>query len=554
MYSPNAAWVARTDAGAKHPIYFLAIEGLGTKHFSTGPVLNAVVVKRLLLQLPDSVGQRLAQLTGRSSLTLTNISLLDRDGEITELVATERSAPLLGTLINRRVTIFSGYADLREDEYAPVFEGAVDSLELGADNVTYTLRIVDLRRAAQDDIMTNAKAQSPRPINTTLSASASAGAFSFSVVDPTGIADNDYMMLGPNASGQEERIFVGSVNATAINVGSDVVAVAPSPLQFSYAAGNPVRWATTKIEGNPINIIHAVLTGDFAAALFPVTSSGLPTGLGVSPSDIDVEAFARERDMFAYGETLRFEFKQAQSGFRFLETRIYRLIGFSAVTVDGRITFRTFRPAFAADAVAGLPQIEKSDMISWEWVRAHDLHVNKVVLGIDLDPETGAPANRVTYEDAADQTTTGETSSIEEDDTGLVVSLRGLAHLETRARALLRRYTLPPVQLKITGHLSMRRIEVGDDVEVTHAEIPNSKTGFRGITKGRFVVVERIERFRESEVYFLLQEAEFFRPAAWAPDAQAGDYSTASATEKEYACWGPDSGNFPDGGSPYEWV
>src|SRR6185436_363694 len=117
--------------------------------------------------------------------------------------------------------------------------------------------------------------------------------------------------------------------------------------------------------------------------------------------------------------SLRFEMRQPAQGFRFLEQKFYRFMGYPRIRGDGRFSLRLYRPPWPDDAAAGLPSITENDVISWKWGRGFDLHVNRVSLGFDFDAETGAAAETVDVEDVADQVATKEVGAIELEETGL---------------------------------------------------------------------------------------------------------------------------------------
>jgi hypothetical protein len=550
-YNPNANWTAATAAGAQAPIYYIAIEGLTTKHFSTGPVRSAGTTKEVLLRVPDSTAQKLSQLQGRASLTVVSFELVDRDGEITDLVATEKSSPTLPTLVNRAVTLYSGYADLAEADYAPVGFGQIDSVEMTDQGLAFRFTLVDLHRHQFDDIFANAEAKQSTAYNSALSADASAGATQIAPVNVADLQEGDRLYLGPSThasyTGQEEKVTVLKVSGSTV--------VLEAALTKSFKATDEVRWATTVVEGNPINLMYAILTGDFANGTFPLTKKrGEPTGLGIAASSIDTVALQKERDRAYDSEIWRFELKDGVPGFRFLEQRIYRLLGYPRVTIAGKLSFRLYRAAWPDDAAVGLPTITKGDVVSWSWRRAHELHVNEVSLGVDMDPETGEPAEMVVTEDTADQSATKEIAALEEEDTGLRASLRGVRLAEDIGAVIFRRFLKPPPLLELWCHLTKRALEVGEDVSVTHDEIPNVKTGTRGLTASRWEIVEREERFAKGQIRFVLQDGGYSRPAFIADDAEPpdDDYDLATAADKEYAYIAPDAGNFADGGEPYE--
>ena len=546
-HSFNANWIAATAQIGRVPNYFVRFAGLDDRQYSVNPVRGATRTTFPLLTIPDAVGQKTDQLRGRSTLSLTKLRIVDHDADFSNVIATERPAAPVSTMVNRRVELFSGYQNLQEGDYERIVRGQIASLEMSGE--TYELKLVDFKRHEFDNVFTNAEASSIQKIDTTISVQTppvGTEPDAFSVIDPTGIEVEDKLFLGPNSSGQTEKIEVREVNGSSVRT--------LEPLTLVHQVGTAVRWATTFIEGNPVNIFYAVMTGDFANASFPlIRADGLPTGLGIDPLDLATADLINERDNFYADEIWAFEIKRETPGFRFLESKIFRFLGFPYVSADGRLAFRMFRPAYAEDAEAGLGQFTKDEIKAWKWERAHKLHVNRVKLGLDLNPETGKPPAFETLEDEVDQIESGETVEIEEEDTGIRVRLRGARLAEERAQVLLRRFLPPPVQLRVSCDMRLRETEVGDVVEVTHPAIPNMDTGQRGLVGVRFEVVERNEGFASERVEFVLQDAGFERPAFIAPDS-APDYDSATDAEKEF-CYisanGPPLALNMTGGRPF---
>jgi hypothetical protein len=511
-------------------------------------VRSAATTKKLILNVPSSIGQKLSQHQGRATLTLFDAELVDAAGDATDLISTEKASPLVATLVNAHVTLYSGYADLVEADFAPVAIAQVQNVVLSSNGRIVKLKLSDLRRHQQDDVMRNADANGQR-VETTLAAAAAAGARTIFVIDAGNSNSGDRLYLGPSAGGAEEKVIVNGVNKGVSPHRIDLAA----PLSNSFELGKDVRWATTLLVGNPINIMHSILRSNFADASFPLLKTrGQPTGLGMSAAHVNSTAIAAERDDMYAEEIWTFEFQQPRPGFRFLEEKIHRWLGYPIVHGDGRVGFRCFRPARPGTAQS-LTQITAADVQEFAWSRRQELHANRLVLGLDFDEETGESSEDVVVEDAADQTSTKETIELEALDSGLMAAQRGRRLAEERGRAMLRRYLKPPVQLEIQLGLTKRAIEMGDVVELTHPDIPDVTTGARGITKKRLEVVERTEDFSANRLRLVLQDAGFSRPAWIAPDA-APDYGAASAADKEFMYIAPDAGDFADGGKPYEIV
>jgi len=553
-YNPNANWTARTNAGARSPVYFIAIDGLTSKHFSTGPVRSAATTKKRLLNLPELVGQKVSQLQGRTSLNLFTMQLVNRDDEIGDLFANEKTSPTLASLVNRRVTLFSGYADLAEADYAVWAKAQIRGVDVSMDGGLWEFALGDLRRAQQETICLNADARGQQ-IELAFFEDQVAGVGVFKTNgDPTAWHQGDRLFLGPSTDGAnpgaEEKVVVQQVRDTTNEVFIDPVTT------YKYKAGDPVRAASTVLEGNPFNIMLALLTGDFANGSWPlVRALGQPTGLSIATADIDTTGIIKERDRIYPSAVWRFEITKPVRGSTFLEGNLYRWLGYPRVLLDGTIGFRAFRAPYPDDIAAGLATLTEDDILSWEAGRDLDSHVNRVVLGVDSAMGGGSPAQVVTLEDTADQATTGEEPEVREESTGFKGSESGVRLAQGRASVILRRCSDAPYQVRTRVPMRKRAIQVGEDLLLSHPRIPNPASSTPGLTLKRMEVVERNENMKMARVELLLQDANFTRPSFIGPPGGLPDYDAASAAEREYMYIGPPGGgNFSDGTPGYEVV
>jgi len=362
VFNPN--WVAATNSGALLPVYFVRIEGIDDKQFSTAPIRGATRDTRVLLEVPDSIGQVLDQLRGKSSLSITKVLLVDHNDDLTTIFSVQRPASVINTTVNREVQLFSGYMTLDETDYEEIARGQISTLKLRPDEKTYELRIVDEKRGQDEDVMTNADAGSLQRVGTVITNAPQAGQEFIDILDINGVDVEDKFFIGPNLNGDEERVEVRAIGGSRIRV--------LTPLLFSYEVGTEFRWGTAVIEGNPVNILFSILTGKFDDPAFPLDFvRGLPTGLDISAARLAAADFIRERDYWHGDEVWRLEFKRETRGLNLLERTFYRFLGYPTIALDGRLSFRMFHPAFAEDAVLGLAKLGKDDILSWRWERAH---------------------------------------------------------------------------------------------------------------------------------------------------------------------------------------
>lgn len=532
----------------------MAIDGLASKHYSTGPVKSAAVTKKLLLSFPSSIGQKVSQLQGRTSLNLFALELVNQGNEVNDLFANEKASPTLATLINKRVTLYSGYADLAEADYAPIAIAQIRGVRASEDATRWLFDLGDLRQSQQETVFLNADARGDR-LELAFLTDFAAGLGVFKVTgDPTTWKQGDRIFLGPSTDvanpGAEEKLTVQQVRDVTNEVFVDPVTA------FKYKAGDPVRSASTLLEGNPYNVMLAVLTGDFANGTWPLVKAyGKPTGLGIATADLDTTGILKERDRMNPSDIWRLEQTRPLSGSLFLESFLYRFLGYPRMLLSGKIGFRAFRPVYPDDVNAGLPTLAEADIISFEAFRDIDSHINRVVLGVDTAFGGGSPSQIVTLEETADQTTTAEEAEIREESTGLAGNQSGVRLGQGRASVLLRRFLDGPYKVRIKAHQRKRAIQVGEDALVTHPRIPNPASVTPGITARRMEVVERTEDPERGTLELVVQDPNFTRPSFIGPAGAVTGYDAATSAEREYTYIGPPGapvGNFSDGTAPYE--
>jgi len=163
VYDPNTNWSAAADDRLQAPVYFLRIEGRGAD-YSTHPVKNAATTKKILMDAPSGLTTSLDPISGTRPVSSVRVPLLDVDGEITKLLATEADGAYVSSLINRQATIYGGYRHLDEADYAAVFAGRITGVTMAGDGSRYVLTITDPTRLLDGEIMSNATSDKPTTI------------------------------------------------------------------------------------------------------------------------------------------------------------------------------------------------------------------------------------------------------------------------------------------------------------------------------------------------------------------------------------------------------
>ena len=448
-YDPNANWTARATAQHQAPVYFLVMEGVSFR-LSTGPVLGATVVYKQFMRTPRGVTQEIFPIQGKSSIGSLSIDLVDVDDEVTELLSPGQVVP---TWINREVTLFAGYADLDESDYAEVFRGQVSDWKM--DDARYSVRVRDLKRTTLENVMRNATEDTP-----------------------------------------------------------------------------------STIEGNPINIWYALITGDFANVTFPVTTSGAATtGLDVAASLIDATHLEAEREDWLFGWNMRFEFRKPEKAKKFFEDELFLLKGYPLIRGSGQLSVRLYHPAHPGEPpqdlteenILGIP--EASPLIKD--------HLNVIKIfgdhNPDFDEELGESEFTLlfSFEDSADIAATKERRELIIESEGLRTELDGVRNATFAGNRIRQRFLEPPIEIEVETLFSKRALELGEVVGVTHSALPDMDTGLRGWTLEQSEVVKAQPDFRRGRMRFTLITTNFGRRYRVIAPNSVPDYGSQTQAQKD---------------------
>lgn len=448
-YDPNANWTARAGAQHQQPVYFLVMEGVSFR-FSTGPVLGASVTYKQFMRTPRGVTQEIFPVEGKSSIGSLSIDLVDVDDEVTDLLSPGQVVP---TWINREVTLFAGYADLDEADFAEVFRGQFSDWSM--DGVRYSIKIRDLKRTTLERIMANATDDTP-----------------------------------------------------------------------------------STIEGNPINIWYAFVTGNFASGTFPVTTSGAAaTGLGVSASLIDETQLAAERDEWLFGWNLRFEFRKPEKAKKFFEDELFLLKGYPLIRGSGQLSVRLYHPAHPAEPPQSLTE---DDIVGIPKAKPlFDDHINVIQIFGDHNPDFDESLGETeftllfSFEDTADITATKERKELIIESKGLRTDLDGVRNATFAGNKIRQRFLEPPIEVKVETLFSKRAVELGDVIGMTHSALPDMDTGLRGWTLEQCEAVKVQPDFRRGRMRFTLITTNFGRRYRVIATTGLADYGSQTQAQKD---------------------
>lgn len=288
----------------------------------------------------------------------------------------------------------------------------------------------------------------------------------------------------------------------------------------------------TIISGNFVNIYFALLTGDFANVTFPVTTSGAtPTGLGIAATDINQAGLVAEREDWAWYINMRFEFRRPEKAKTFFEKELFIIFGYPIVETDGRLNFRMYHAPHPADPIKTLGKAKIVNLK--DVVQRWDLHLNKIEIQGDFDPDTGNfDTVLASFEDTQDQIDTKEVSERTFQLKGLHSDLNGATIARIWLERILQRVRRPPLAIPIETDFTIRDLQAGDVAEFSHDEVPDTALGTVGVVSKRVEITAVATNFkRGTNKVDLLDTAIGNRYRVIAPNTLP-DYTSQTADER----------------------
>lgn len=483
VLNPNANWNARVADRIQHPVYYLAIDGLATKHYSTAPVRSPAVTKAVQLEIPAGGARAIDVLDGTATVARFEFELLDVAEDITDLVATEAPGAQVGTLINRKVTLYAGYRQLVESDYAEIFVGRIRGLRWNAAGTGYVVTAYDSSYLLDGEIMANA------------------------------------------------------------------------------TDGQP-----TTLRGNAVNVYASILRGVFSTSDpdFPLDfvsvasgTTSAPTGLDLADALLNIDQLKDQRDTWHSGTTVQVVFTQPEAARAHLEAEFFRVFqAWPAISGDGLLGCRFHVPALPA---ATAPVVDTDDILRVvTWRRLLEDHLNSYTYLGDYDEATGDYTDLgvpVRAEDTANQSATGETIEFRAESRWLRTAYDGLGIAEEMAGRHRIRYLETPAYLELDVSFRKRALEEGDVAAVTHPQLPDLRTGERGLVSRLMTIVSIHPQFEAGVLRLGLLDIGFKRYGVIGPNAGVPEYDTATEAQRStffYLC--SNAGVMSDGTDGYRFI
>jgi len=298
------------------------------------------------------------------------------------------------------------------------------------------------------------------------------------------------------------------------------------------------------IRGNVVNVLASFLRGVFSTSDpdFPLESvstdtgsSSAPTGLGIDESVLDIAGMKVERDTWRPDDRVELEIRDPEPAREYLRREFFRTFQ-ARLTIlgNGALGFRFNVPALPASAAPAvtLETIERLE----SWGQLLEDHLNRFRISGDHDPDADPEFEPLydtdTTEDTDDRTATGETVEYLVESRWLRSTLAGEA-IAAELAGRLRQLWLPmPALASVSVNFRQRRIESGDVIAITHPDIPDQRSGVRGVSSRLMTVLRTEPDLIAGRIVLELLDVGLRRYGVISPSSVTGDYSSATETAR----------------------
>lgn len=155
MLTTNANFDALHALDYKTPIYLIHFDGKTTDYCNLEPLSPSNTCKRYLSRI-SGLSQRVEPEEGRSSIGGVTLELLDYEGAITSLLATD------SVYFHRKKTVIkAGYLGMTEADMLTIFTGWITGIKLSRDGLSYIFEITDPQKWMQRKVFRSASDSAP---------------------------------------------------------------------------------------------------------------------------------------------------------------------------------------------------------------------------------------------------------------------------------------------------------------------------------------------------------------------------------------------------------
>ena len=301
---------------------------------------------------------------------------------------------------------------------------------------------------------------------------------------------------------------------------------------YSLQITDPKKWFQRKIfrgaetapvtvQGNPINILLAILTSTGAGTNGDYDWYDSSNGLGLTSDYINVSAIESVRDDWFPGDShyMRFYIDKRVVAKDFIEKEICKPLNlYPVIDGQGRFSIKPFKPPLAAldevqsfdeDNIIGIPK----------WSANLESVINEIEIYYDHNSSSDEFDSEIYYVDSDSVNNRGpgkkaieiKTKGLKTSNGTASIAGRGADILAIRKNRIFGRWATPPVSLKIKTFFTQWLSEAGDIVPITHPLLPDVEAGTRGLDEARMEIVNRSVDWKRGSVSIDLLNTGFAR-------------------------------------------
>ena len=556
----SSAYINANKSLSKKPTFYvkfgLVTGPLGTNsqvlpnEYCSGPILNATKTRKRLLNTPTKTATQINVITSETSIASSSFSLINIDGEISDLVSKY-------IMKNRLVTIYQGFNGIAESDYAVFFQGQINNWSKSADATTYTFSVVDAKKQLKATILSG-HTQLTQNYDPNINFD---GIFYVTATDNFA-TKSDYFdgLGGRNYLRVKDTLYsYSAVTTNTIQTTGVVQLNANGATNEAHQAGENVD-NYVLFQGNPVNIMLQIMLSTGTGTNYSGTGTNydvLPAsqGVGVPYNLVNISSFESQRDLYITNFYFS-QFYQAEAeALKFIQSEILRQINaFIFVNQQGLLDIKFYYdPIGRIDAILldnsniiGTPQFDAN-------LQTGNDFYNEVDITWDYQPIPDYFVNELLVEGQASQAKYEEVSSLSIQNK-FVKTLYGARQINDRiASIILSRFADPPPIITLDTLYTNHLFEPGDPVYVDSSTIPNYVTGKDG---GSPILCEIISVQINSNMSVTLTILgtgfnNTKRLAAIGPDSLGQFSNETDANKRAYGFISSDSNLMPDNSAAY---
>lgn len=462
--SGNANFNTATALLTRTPCFIVRFDHDATVQFSSAMVQNPTyaTTKSLYMSVPKGIGSKVDYKKMTTTISGVQFTLVDISAYVTNFIENANTANT--PMLNQGVTILMGYTDIDESDFL-TWVGYVDSYKWTGTGWSFTCR--DKQRIAKQKIFKSEQ--------TTLDGSINDSVTTVVLTDGANFAAGSYIRV------DDEVILLGSKSTNTYTgctrAQHSTIAAAHSDLADVFER--------QVVSGHPMDILRTTVW---------------ETELGLTSADYDDAEIQNIEDhwMVSWSFTFYLDDPEGIEAKKWCEEQIFQPTGsFLKLKNNGILSVGIIRVPYAGETTRTLTDTELIDM---GMSRLDRTMVNELQIKYDYNEITSKYLTTVAYIDSDSIANHGVTNTMALKFKGVRSTSNGNEIISRVADRIFR--MLATSTPKITGAMSFTKLlwEIGDVVEVSHAQLPDLSDGTLGITSKQMVLANVKPDFESGKI------------------------------------------------------